>query len=33
MHYFYLASELMTNLLKHSYPTAIEMSLILEDEE
>lgn len=33
MHYFYLASELMTNLLKHSYPTAIEMSLILENEE
>lgn len=33
MHYFYLASELMTNLLKHSYPTSIEMSLILENEE
>ena len=27
MHYFYLASELMTNLLKHSYPTSIELSL------
>jgi signal transduction histidine kinase len=27
MHYFYLASELMTNLLKHSYPTSIGMSL------
>lgn len=33
MHYFYLASELMTNLLKHSYPNSIEMSLLLENEE
>ena len=33
MHYFYLASELMTNLLKHSYPNSIEMSLIFENEE
>ena len=33
MHYFYLSSELLTNLLKHSYPTAIEMSLIFENEE
>jgi two-component system NarL family sensor kinase len=31
MHYFYIASELMTNLLKHSYPTSIEMSLTNEE--
>jgi signal transduction histidine kinase len=30
MHYFYIVSELITNLLKHSYPNAIEMSLKYE---
>jgi signal transduction histidine kinase len=30
-HYFYIASELITNLLKHSYPKNIEMSLSLQD--
>lgn len=29
-HYFYVASELITNLLKHSYPTSIEMHLSCE---
>lgn len=29
-HYFYIASELITNLLKHSYPTTIEMHLLYE---
>ncbi|NBP74549.1 MAG: hypothetical protein EBZ94_01615 [Crocinitomicaceae bacterium] len=29
--YFYITSELITNLIKHSYPTNIEMNLNLED--
>jgi two-component system NarL family sensor kinase len=29
--YFYITSELITNLIKHSYPTNIEMDLNLED--
>lgn len=29
-HYFYIASELITNLLKHSYPSSIEMILTFE---
>jgi signal transduction histidine kinase len=29
-HYFYIASELITNVLKHSYPTTIEMNLLYD---
>lgn len=29
--YFYITSELITNLIKHSYPTNIEMNLNLEN--
>jgi two-component system, NarL family, sensor kinase len=29
-HYFYIVSELFTNLLKHSYPSSIEMILTFE---
>ncbi|MEY5134096.1 MAG: hypothetical protein RLZZ198_2100 [Bacteroidota bacterium] len=29
-HYFYIASELITNLLKHSYPSSIEMILTFD---
>jgi two-component system, NarL family, sensor kinase len=29
-HYFYIASELITNLLKHSYPTDIQMKLTFD---
>jgi signal transduction histidine kinase len=32
MHYFYIASELITNLLKHSHPNAITMKICLEDQ-
>ena len=30
--YFYIASELITNLLKHSGPTSIEMTLTFDSE-
>ncbi len=32
MHYFYIASELITNLLKHSHPNAITMKIFLEEK-
>lgn len=32
MHYFYIASELITNLLKHSHPNAITMKIFLEEQ-
>ena len=32
MHYFYIASELITNLLKHSHPNSIEMRIGIQDQ-
>jgi len=32
MHFFYIASELITNLLKHSHPNTITMKIGLEDQ-
>lgn len=31
MHFFYISSELMTNLLKHSHPNSIEMRIGLQN--
>ena len=33
MHFFYITSELMTNLLKHSHPNSIEMRIGLQDQQ
>lgn len=32
MHYFYIASELITNLLKHSHPNTITMKICVEEQ-
>lgn len=32
MHFFYITSELMTNLLKHSHPNSIEMRIGIQDQ-
>jgi signal transduction histidine kinase len=32
MHFFYIASELLTNLLKHSHPNAVTMKIFLEEQ-
>jgi two-component system NarL family sensor kinase len=32
MHFFYIASELITNLIKHSHPNAITLKISIQDE-
>jgi|688.fasta_scaffold208005_2 two-component system NarL family sensor kinase len=32
MHFFYIASELITNLIKHSHPNAITLKISMQDE-